>query len=692
VGLYFDFASVGGKPWSSTTLYDCARPGYRRTLCAPLHRVQCDELHDVAVLAHARDNKRPKPPAGLKDCATYYLMIPSDDEKLLHQHTLQARQQAARDGYPTAINPQGKSEVAADFNLSFQRNGEALEKYASLDAYRTLALFAMLREMTPKGIKGASTKDKNWQGYQRQMAVLPCAMVMSSQGVRLKQEQIDFNSPDSLVTQLRRKYLSEKKSAETYATAVCPEAAGPDFNCQSGQQLAKVYYSEDGFCLPILTKTKKGAGLPTDNKSAQLLLRYAMARNAGDEELALSYLGPDALDITQRNYSPRSRLHRLSSRKLTAALGFLRRVVTYEQKDGFPEDNIGYKSYGTGVTYALGYLASAIPAGERYASRSWRTAPEQRWPADKPLYLFPSFNAVGITLTRFSSRDPNGQNVSKKPEIPLRKLFGPAPGRVWACIDYSQLELRLFAAASQDAALLRSFREGYDFHTFTACGMYGYNLSNHLEIPSHLRRVAKNVNFGIVYGAGPNKIAQTSGDPEAYNKYSKQFPGARAYMDGVIAGVQRTGSIHTLFGYELRVHPEPAYKGVNYVVQGTAGELVKRAMTSLYFDADSPLDWNDCRLVLNVHDELVFDLLDNATYLAQVLPVLQQKMAAVGQTINTDTPVDAKLCRVSWAEGESPCLTTIPATDAAASSSNPSAQRSSPKRSRQKSTRFSTSA
>jgi DNA polymerase family A len=691
MGFYVNFKDVGGFPWSSETLYYDARPELRRTLTAPLYTIDCDELHDAAILSHARDNKRPSPPAGLKDCAVYYLMIPVDDEEALRQATIAERHAANKQGWPLGVDPDGSPSVEADYYLSFQKNPEVLSKYASLDAYRTLALFFFLKLMTAGNIEPASPQDNGWQSYRRQMAVLPPSMLMGSQGVRLRTDQIDPNNSKSLVSQLTGLYLSGKKRAEDYAAAHFDTPK--KFNVQSGKQLAPILYTKAGCNLPLLTKTKKGANLPTDNVTLQKLYLYCVAVKNNNHDQATTHLIPEDgnnNDLLGRDYTPGSPNHNFLFRRIETVLSFLDSITTYEEKSGFPKDNVGYKAYGTGVTYANGYIASATSVAHRYTMRKWRTPLTERWPG-KDLYLFPTFNPVGITLTRFSSRNPNGQNVSKKPHIPLRKLFQPAPGRVWVCIDYSQLELRLFAAASGDESLTDAFRKGYDFHTFTACGMYGYNIEHPSEIPSHLRRVAKNVNFGIVYGAGPAKIALTSGDSEAYEKYSKQFPKARQYMDAVIRGVERTGSVHTLYGYELRVYPEPAYKGVNYVVQGTAGELVKRAMTALYFDPDTPLDWDRCRLVLNVHDELVFDLEDDADYLNQTVPVLMRKMTAAG--LPYCTPVDAKLCRVSWGEEEDHKWPTITAeTEPVANRSNRSTRSSNRKRFAQKSTRSYTSA
>lgn len=678
VGLYFDFDSVGGFPWSTTSLRSSAR--LANLLPPPLAVCHCPSLHDVAVLAHARNNKQPKPPAGLKNTALYYLTLSDRDQKDLQKAVVAARRKAKTlfPGALLGIDPKGNADTNADYWLpkscydadpSLPASWATLcAHYASLDAYRTLATFFVLQALTDPNAE----TDASWSGYEAQMAALPTSLLMEVQGLRLSPQEIDPNLPTSLASQLATSYAQGREAAESqalaYRTRRAPQALLPPpkaFNAQSQHDLTTFLYAPSpyGLGLPVLGLTGKAQAPSTSAPTLQRLVQYVRQRlhppATGDNrplfDLWAGQPHPDSrgpsIDLLGRNYSPNSERHTCHHQvALADAESFLDHLTTYSTKEHFHQDNVGFKAYATGSKYLESYRESARPANDPFPFRKWGLGPANRCNNShyNSLYLFPSFNPVGITLTRYASSNPNGQNVSKKPHIPLRRAFCPDPDKVYVCIDYSQLELRLFAVASQDALLLDSFAKGYDFHAYTAAGMYGYAMTD--DIPSHLRRIAKNVNFGIIYGAGAPKIAATSGDPEAYNKYSAQFPHAKAYMDEVQHQVRKTGYVETLFGYRLWVRPEGPHKGVNYIVQGTAGQLVKHAMTDLRTLPHSPLDWRRCRLVLNVHDELIFELDNDRNYLLETVPQLVEIMSRQGDKIAAVTPTDATLCFHSWGE------------------------------------------
>jgi DNA polymerase-1 len=293
----------------------------------------------------------------------------------------------------------------------------------------------------------------------------------------------------------------------------------------------------------------------------------------------------------------------------------------------------GYRTYVSGVRYLQGYFNLLDDWG----------------------CVHPSFNQVGTSWTRYSSSDPNGQNVSKKAVLPLRRVFGPPPGYVWLAVDYAQLELRIFAYASKDQGLIKAFESGMDFHMQTACEMFGVAPD---KVTSEQRRFAKNVNFGIIFGAGPNKIDHTTGRPGTYALYMQKFPNARDYMRRVISGVEEKGYCETLGGYRLYVPQGKAYAAVNGVVQGTAGEIVKNAMVDIHekglVDWEQPSEeypYGGSAIVANIHDELIFQFPQAYPYRALGRRIIRC-MEEAGTRLGVVTPCDAKLIFTNWAEGE----------------------------------------
>ncbi len=262
--------------------------------------------------------------------------------------------------------------------------------------------------------------------------------------------------------------------------------------------------------------------------------------------------------------------------------------------------------------------------------------------------LYPSFNPTGTATTRFSSSNPNAQNIGKGDEdnpkaISLRSLFGPPEGKVWLALDYQQLQLRIFAWMSNEPALIRSFQEGYDFHNFVACKLFKV-----ISPSKKQRTIAKNINFGIIFGAGEAKIDATAGMVGAFNLFRKQFPNVTTYMREVSAQVRANGYIHTRGGYKLIVPAEKPYVGVNFIVQGTEGEIVKNAMVSCFEFTEHVKRTN---LILQVHDELIFEL-DKSINCLLFAQHLKAIMEYQGEKLGIETPVSCDLITSSWDKAE----------------------------------------
>ena len=230
-----------------------------------------------------------------------------------------------------------------------------------------------------------------------------------------------------------------------------------------------------------------------------------------------------------------------------------------------------------------------------------------------------TFNPAGAATGRLSSSNPNLQNIPIRTQLgrEIRAAFVPRTGWKLVVADYSQIELRLLAHFSSDPVLTEAFRNGEDIHTRTAAEVMGVPPA---EITADMRRAAKAVNFGIVYGLSAFGLANQLGIPRAQAEtyirgYFTRYAGVRTFIDATIAEVRRTGVTHTLHGRERPIPDintrNPNARGfaertaVNTPLQGTAADLIKLAMIRI--DGRLVQEKWQSAMLLQVHDELVFE-------------------------------------------------------------------------------------
>ena len=230
-----------------------------------------------------------------------------------------------------------------------------------------------------------------------------------------------------------------------------------------------------------------------------------------------------------------------------------------------------------------------------------------------------SFSLAAATTGRLASSDPNLQNIPVRTEEgrKIRRAFIAEPGHVLISADYSQIELRLLAHIGDIPQLKHAFREGLDIHAMTASEMFGVPVEG---MPSEVRRRAKAINFGIIYGISAFGLSNQLGIPQdeagAYIKtYFERFPGIRAYMDRMKQEVRATGFVTTVFGRRVNI---PAVKSksvaerafgdraaINAPIQGAAADVIRRAMARM--PAALKAEGLRAKMLLQVHDELVFE-------------------------------------------------------------------------------------
>ena len=272
-----------------------------------------------------------------------------------------------------------------------------------------------------------------------------------------------------------------------------------------------------------------------------------------------------------------------------------------------------------------------------------------------------SFNQTVTATGRLSSSDPNLQNIPVRTEEGrmIRALFEPGEGYDYLLsADYSQIELRLLAHMSGDANFIDAFKRGQDIHARTAAEVFGIPLE---EVTPELRRHAKAVNFGIVYGISDFGLARNlhisrKEASDYISRYFERYPGVRAFMDKVVAEAHETGYVTTMFGRRREL---PAIKSRNFnqrmlaermamntPIQGTAADVIKLAMIAAYHRLKEA--GVKSRILLQVHDELVLEVVESELDVVQA--ILRESMEHVVE-LSVPLSIDIHWGR-NWAEAK----------------------------------------
>ena len=247
-----------------------------------------------------------------------------------------------------------------------------------------------------------------------------------------------------------------------------------------------------------------------------------------------------------------------------------------------------------------------------------------------------SYALASTTTGRLSSSEPNLQNIPIRTEDgrKIRRAFIAAPGHKLVSADYSQIELRLLAEIAGIEQLRKAFREGLDIHAMTASEMFGVPVKG---MPGEIRRRAKAINFGIIYGISAFGLANQLGigreEAGVYiRKYFERFPGIRDYMEETKAFAKKHGHVLTLFGRKCHYpdigNSNPSIRAfneraaVNATLQGSAADIIRRAMIRM--DDALAAKKLSAQMLLQVHDELVFEVPDDEV--AKTLPVVTKVM------------------------------------------------------------------
>ncbi len=248
-----------------------------------------------------------------------------------------------------------------------------------------------------------------------------------------------------------------------------------------------------------------------------------------------------------------------------------------------------------------------------------------------------TFHQLMAATGRMASTNPNLQNIPIRSDLgrEIRKAFVPGfDGWVLMSADYSQIELRVMAALSGDKAMIEAFANGHDIHQATAARVYGVELDGVLP---EMRRTAKMVNFGIIYGISAFGLSQRLGIPRGeaatiIENYFKQFPGIKRFMEKIVEDAKKSGYVETLTGRRrvirdltsanATVRGQAERVAMNTPIQGTAADMIKLAMINV--DAALTKAGLQTRMLLQVHDELLFEM--PASEVEQARPLILEAM------------------------------------------------------------------
>jgi DNA polymerase-1 len=329
-------------------------------------------------------------------------------------------------------------------------------------------------------------------------------------------------------------------------------------------------------------------------------------------------------------------------------------------------------AYGTGadILEDITTLEDSHPQGARLAARilDWRQISKLKSTYTDALQeainpdtgrVHTSYSIAGANTGRLASTDPNLQNIPVRTEEGrrIREAFVAPKGRILVSLDYSQIELRILAHIADIPELRRAFEEGIDIHALTASEMFNVPLD---QMTSDIRRKAKAINFGVIYGISGFGLARNLRIPRAeaqgfIDRYFERFPGIRTYMNDTVKFAQANGYVQTLFGRKINT-PEINAKGpgagfakraaINAPIQGSAADVIRRAMIRM----PAAIAHLDAKMLLQVHDELLFEVAeDQADRLIPIAKEVMEGSSHPAVSLNVHLAVEAGKGR-NWAE------------------------------------------
>lgn len=564
---------------------------------------------------------------GLKELARKYLKIPSDDEKTLKQNVQRARLLAKKRGWSVATKAtHGKSPAAADYWLpGVEREVKA---YGEMDGVRTSGLWQFYRAWLDEN---RAEGGRLWDVYAWERRLLHTSIQMERHGMT-------YLAPAGKA--LRVFYSGYMKEHRTKI-----DALGYDgLNLQSSPQMKKVFVEQLHYKVEAPSKTgltKVKAGLMDMERALQIypkldaeqLMQWARGSKQGAD---VDGDGPDGCRLS------RSILEWKAGKKV--------------------------------IEYIDSYIFFSCKR------------------KDGSSVLHPGWDQAGARTGRFSCHDPNTQQIASAEtsrrhsqiRARQRECFGPRPNYLWYMPDYSQIEVWVFAFVANEEAMKAALLRGSDFHLSTADAAWGRRdnfcvCGRWKEVQQELarndkyfvvwddekqhhkkgcfikwwRQRAKMLLFSRLYGGGLDKVAQLircsrAEASEFIDEFNENLPGVTRYMEELIEQVRDTGVLVNLFGREYSIERNKAYKSVNYMVQGSSAEIMKRSIVRVDRHLHKRYPGSYC--VGTVHDELIAEIHQrhhSARLMSEIISLMQRDSSFV-PNLPVLLPVGMKYTTSNW--------------------------------------------
>jgi len=603
--------------------------------------IKLPEWEDVFcthIASHVVDSRGPH---GLKPLCMDRYEIEDDDQEMLKAKTNAARSLAQIEGVITFTNgvqnPGGKWRIANPGDPHFPSKIRApkdgwwthdtwlpkavalakgypethpfhwvAKRYAAQDAERTYVLSQdLFQEIEEAGLV---------EQYEWRRSLLKATYDMEEHGITIHVPRIE---------QMIEEHSIKAEEEANKCKKLCKR---PDINLASPKQIQEVLYGGNnaigdgdlekinGFALMPLRRTKDGYAVDKDTLNTLLESMKHEVEKVNDD--------PGGYDPEEAG-----------------------RIIDAHD---FIESLLLSRKYTKSVDYMESYLRAGLDPSPKIENKV-RILPE--W-----LRLHPNFNVAETATTRFSSNDPNAQNISKKEGSNIRYVFGPLEGREWYSIDYSNVELRIFAQASGDQSLIDAFAAGESVHLIFCRNLWPELYEECLREGKSFKDVyastyyqwAKNGTFSLIYGAGEEKADKTYHLKGAYNDIRRKMPLIDSFMQEKKNEARELGYVTTLGGYRLKVPHNMPHVPVNYFVQGTAGWCIVKSMVRIHkYLQKYPQHQN----IMTIHDELVFDFpIDKRN--DRIIRDIADIMVYSGDELGVHTPVEVKRIKESWADGE----------------------------------------
>jgi DNA polymerase I-like protein with 3'-5' exonuclease and polymerase domains len=575
------------------------------------------DVHDTMLMSYTYKTSNRH---GLKENCIQHLDISDLDEDALAEATKQARTLARKRGWYTceedseheALLGTDGSYFKADYWVPYQIAEEldyptdhpwrvAPEKYATKDSERTAGLFLFYVELLTMTHQQSQFKhytsrwtkkfpfpspqersDTAFDKYNEARQLLPVILKMERQRVPV----INKNLDDSVA-----KFTKRKAEVLQNLKKLCGD---PNFNPDSHPQLKNVLFNKFKFKPIEFGKT----GEPSSNKTViSKLLQQA--------------------DVSQGT--------------LEGKYEFL---ITLKE----------FRKVKTTLSYCINYKTHSLPSKHKSHSLIQPLVQQTRTGTGRLSVIYPNTTNVGKKDTSNPLEDMKDKKkaailaellgIDLDAKYSLRSVFGPLPEEQWTCIDYDQFQLRIFAVVSESDDLIKGFELGKDIHSLVAKIIFQKDDIDDVE-----RTAAKAINFGLLFGAGKNKIEKLAGVPGLYDIFMANFPRAKKYLDRQSALAKQHGYVFTVGGTKLYVPPDAPYAASCYVIQGTEAEIVRMAMTRL--------PCVNYALTMMVHDELIFT--SDRTYWGE-LNAIMKTMEDAGKEIGIPCKVDAKITNTTWSQ------------------------------------------